>query len=63
MMAMQLQAISRVKPGSQPLHAVGLPKPKPRGREVLLRVLACGVGHTELAEGRPGALVLPPSRN
>jgi len=61
MKAMQLQTISRLTPGSQPLVHVDLPKPKPRGNEVLLRVLACGVCHTELdeIEGRTAPPNLP----
>ena len=46
MMAMQLQTISQVAPGSRPLVAVDLPEPEPQGRGVLLRVRACGVCHT-----------------
>ncbi len=50
MKAMQLRAISRITPGSQPLCAVELPPPAPTEHEVLLRVRACGVCHTELDE-------------
>ena len=59
MKAMQLQRISSVGPESRPLVAVELPDPEPGAREVLLRVLACGVCHTELdeIEGR-----VPPPR-
>jgi len=61
MKAMQLQAISQVTPGSRPLVPVDLPRPEPRGREVLLRVRACGVCHTELdeIEGRTAPPRLP----
>lgn len=61
MKAMQLQTISRVTPGSRPLVPVDLPRPEPRGREVLLRVRACGVCHTELdeIEGRTAPPRLP----
>lgn len=61
MKAMQLQAISRVTPGSHPLVAVDLPRPEPRDGEVLLRVRACGVCHTELdeIEGRTAPPSLP----
>lgn len=44
---------------SSPLQVIELPRPKPREEEVLLRVNACGVCHTDLhlAEGE-----LPPHR-
>src|SRR4029077_16066408 len=32
----------------KPLHASTTPLPKPKGREVLLKVNACGVCHTDL---------------
>lgn len=50
MKAMQIQAITRVRPDSQPLVAVELEPPAPNEHEVLLRVRACGVCHTELDE-------------
>lgn len=61
MKAMQLQSISQVTPGSRPLVPVDLPRPEPRGREVLLKVRACGVCHTELdeIEGRTAPPRLP----
>lgn len=59
MNAMQLQAVSRIGPGSQPLVSVDLPRPEPGGGEVLLKVRACGVCHTELDEIEGRA---PPSR-
>lgn len=61
MKAMQLQTIAQVTPDSQPLVAVDLPRPRPRGHEVLIRVRACGVCHTELdeIEGRTAPPVLP----
>jgi propanol-preferring alcohol dehydrogenase len=44
-----------------PLALVNLPVPQPRQREVLVRVLACGVCHTELdeIEGRTAPPKLP----
>ena len=61
MKAMQLQAISKVTDGSTPLVAVELPRPEPVGDQVLLRVRACGVCHTELdeIEGRTAPPNLP----
>lgn len=61
MKAMQLQKFSQVTPGSRPLVAVDLPRPSPHGHEVLLRVRACGVCHTELdeIEGRTAPPKLP----
>jgi len=56
MKAMVLERVSSVE--EKPLKLVDLPKPVPRGREILVRVSACGVCHTELdeVEGR-----VPPS--
>lgn len=58
MKAMLLRRISQVKEGTQPLELVDLPVPKPGPREILIRVLACGVCRTELdqIEGR----IVPP---
>src|SRR5262245_11954572 len=60
MRAMILKAVGALDPKSTagPLTLVDLPAPVPRGDEVLIRVAACGVCHTELdeIEGR-----LPPS--
>lgn len=50
MKAMQLQDISPITPGSPPLVSVEMARPVPSERQVLLRVLACGVCHTELDE-------------
>jgi len=61
MKAMQLQEISAIKQDSAPLVAVDLPRPEPGRGEVLLRVRACGVCHTELdeIEGRTAPPELP----
>ncbi len=61
MKAMQLKVISAVKEGSQPLAQVELPEPAPGPADVLIRVSACGVCHTELdeIEGRMPPPVLP----
>jgi propanol-preferring alcohol dehydrogenase len=57
MKAMVLEEISPVE--ERPLKLVELPQPVPGRREILVRVSACGVCHTELdeIEGR-----VPPSR-
>jgi len=50
MKAWVLEQISKVGEGSSPLRMVDLPTPTPGTDEVLLRVLTCGVCHTELDE-------------
>jgi len=50
MKAMQLRQISEIKANSEPLHLVEVPVPEPQPHEILLRVHACGVCHTELDE-------------
>ncbi len=59
MRAMQLQRLGPITPASRPLVAVDVDPPEPGPDEVLIRVAACGVCHTELdeIEGR-----LPPPR-
>ncbi len=59
MRAMLLQSIARLDERPDPLELVDLPVPEPKDGEVLVRVSACGVCHTELdeIEGR----VPPPS--
>lgn len=59
MKAMLLRATSSLAENPAPLVLADIPVPRPRGHEVLLRVLCCGVCHTELdeIEGR-----LPPAR-
>lgn len=61
MKAMLLNKIMPVKEGSHPLELVELPDPRPAEGEVLLRVTACGVCHTELdeIEGRTPPAALP----
>ena len=58
MRAMVLREVGPLSTRSRPLTPVDLPRPVPRPDEVLIRVSACGVCHTELdeIEGR-----LPPS--
>jgi propanol-preferring alcohol dehydrogenase len=50
MRAMLLRHIRTVEHGMEPLEAAELPQPEPAADELLLRVLACGVCHTELDE-------------
>ncbi len=59
MKAMQLQRLAELTSSSEPLELVEVERPMPSERELLLRVLTCGVCHTELdeIEGR-----LPPPR-
>jgi propanol-preferring alcohol dehydrogenase len=61
MKAMQLSALSQVDENSNPLQAVELDAPTPAPGEVLLKVRACGVCHTELdeIEGRTPPEQLP----
>ncbi len=50
MKAMILQTIGPLDPGAAPLELVDLPRPVPGPREILIKVLTCGVCHTELDE-------------
>ncbi|WP_208022160.1 zinc-dependent alcohol dehydrogenase family protein [Pseudomaricurvus hydrocarbonicus] len=56
---MALTQLADVVPGSQPLQWLDFPNPVPDQSQVLMKVVACGVCHTELdeIEGR-----LPPSQ-
>ena len=58
---MVLSKISRVHGDSRPLDLVELPDPMPEDREILIKVSACGVCHTELdeIEGRTPPAHLP----
>jgi propanol-preferring alcohol dehydrogenase len=60
MKAMVLDGIVNLEKNGNPLRAADLPVPEPRGAEILIRVKACGVCHTELdeIEGR-----MPPPRH
>lgn len=66
MKAMLLPQIISMRETSSPLKLARLPKPVPHTRELLLRVAACGVCHTELdeIEGRtpPPKLPVVPAR-
>ena len=61
MRAMTLRAITQVEEGVEPLVLEELPIPEPAPHEVLIRVRACGVCHTELdeIEGRTPPPSLP----
>ncbi len=61
MKAMILERISDLEKEESPLALVDLPVPVPREDEVLVRVSACGVCHTELdeIEGRTSPPVFP----
>jgi propanol-preferring alcohol dehydrogenase len=61
MRAMELSKIVSLRKADAPLELVDLPVPEPRRGEILVRVAACGVCHTELdeIEGRTPPPVLP----
>ncbi len=50
MKALILKSITDLGKNSEPLELKDLPKPEPADNEVLVKVLACGVCHTELDE-------------
>ncbi len=50
MKAMVLKRLSRLPENPNPLELVDLPDPVPSEKEILIRVSACGVCHTELDE-------------
>jgi len=50
MKAMVLNAICDLRKNRTPLELVDMPKPEPGEREILVKVTACGVCHTELDE-------------
>jgi alcohol dehydrogenase, propanol-preferring len=61
MKAMMLKSITNLEHNNEPLELCDIPKPSPSESEVLLKVLACGVCHTELdeIEGRTPPAFLP----
>jgi alcohol dehydrogenase, propanol-preferring len=61
MKAMVLKKLSRLEENPTPLELQTLPDPIPKERELLLKVSACGVCHTELdeIEGRTPPSQLP----
>jgi len=56
MKAMVLKQIISLEKNPEPLQLLDLPRPIPREKEILIKVSACGVCHTELdeIEGRTG---------
>lgn len=50
MKAMLLKRIASLQDNSEPLTLADIPVPEPAPDEVLIRVSACGVCHTELDE-------------
>jgi len=50
MKAMVLKGISSFRENMAPLHPVHMPEPAPKEGEILIKVSACGVCHTELDE-------------
>jgi alcohol dehydrogenase, propanol-preferring len=61
MKAMVLKALSRLDVNLFPLESMDLPVPIPAENEILVKVSACGVCHTELdeIEGRTPPPLLP----
>ncbi|MCS6936217.1 MAG: alcohol dehydrogenase catalytic domain-containing protein, partial [Candidatus Bipolaricaulota bacterium] len=61
MKAMVLQQLTRLDENAAPLALETLPDPVPREREILIKISACGVCHTELdeIEGRTPPSQLP----
>jgi propanol-preferring alcohol dehydrogenase len=61
MKAMVLNRIQQIGPDSQPLSPAELPVPSPGEKEILIKVSACGICHTELdeIEGRTAPPHLP----
>ncbi len=50
MKAWVISEIKKIEEGSPPLSLVEMEKPLPGNREILIRVLVCGICHTELDE-------------
>jgi len=50
MKAMVLNKLSNLEENKSPLEMVELPTPKPKEKEILIKVLACGVCHTDMDE-------------
>ena len=61
MKAMQLSRLCKIAENKNPLDLVDLPEPIPKDNEILIKVSACGVCHTELdeIEGRTPPPELP----
>ncbi|HYQ48014.1 MAG TPA: alcohol dehydrogenase catalytic domain-containing protein, partial [Thermodesulfovibrionales bacterium] len=56
-----MRKITDLSTNSDPLELIDLPVPDPAGSEVLLRILTCGVCHTDIdeIEGRTPPVRLP----
>lgn len=50
MKAMVLKGICNISENREPLEQVHMPDPVPKENEILVKVTACGVCHTELDE-------------
>ena len=61
MKAAILEKITNLKENKQPLKLVEVPEPVIRDDEILVKISACGVCHTELdeIEGRTPPAILP----
>ncbi|MGZ3635230.1 MAG: alcohol dehydrogenase catalytic domain-containing protein, partial [Syntrophales bacterium] len=61
MKAMVLKSISNIRENRTPLQLIDMPEPVPGEKEILIKISACGVCHTELdeIEGRTPPPVLP----
>lgn len=61
MKAMVLKSLCNLRDNHEPLELIELPQPVPNNKELLLKVSACGVCHTELdeIEGRISLVKLP----
>ena len=61
MKAMVLCEVTDLGTNRNPLRSVELPVPEPRGNEVVVRVMTCGVCHTDIdvIEGRTPPMRLP----
>lgn len=61
MKAMILPSITQLSQNPFPLQLADLPVPQPREKEILVKISACGVCHTELdeIEGRTPPAILP----
>lgn len=61
MKALILEKVSPLKDNPSPLVLVDMPTPKPKAKEILVKISACGICHTELdeIEGRTPPKKLP----